>query len=321
MKRERTPIARMYKRSVGRSPFLLLLGLLLVENNRVQAFVRLPPPARTAHSRTSSAAATDPWTLHEAPPEQSSGHVFAFVNNGGAAAAANSTTTTNHDESSNVYQPSGFHTNKNSNNHGAAPHCNNHTSNGVAALQQIHASTAFNKLEEYPSSTSTSTSTATTTKGNKSAQHAAAVTAPEVNHWTEIMSQGWTDHSGGSNGNTVITNWDAVLSDFDLQQIERYWERLMPTVSYLGTETVAKIYKSLCVAYRAHRGQMRKSGDPFIIHPVEVAILLSGLKMDGETVMAGLLHDTVEDTDLTFAQVESLFGYTVRSIVEGETSK
>lgn len=138
--------------------------------------------------------------------------------------------------------------------------------------------------------------------------------SPEVTHWTSIMSQGWLDDNGSSD-----TKWDAVLSDYDLQQIETYWERLLPAVNYLGTETVAKIYQALCVAYRAHRGQMRKSGDPFIIHPLEVALLLSNLKMDGETVMAGLLHDTVEDTDLTFAQVESLFGHTVRSIVEGET--
>lgn len=52
---------------------------------------------------------------------------------------------------------------------------------------------------------------------------------------------------------------------------------------------------------------------------MEVALLLAGLKMDGDTVIAGLLHDTVEDTELTFAQVEALFGKTVRSIVEGET--
>jgi GTP pyrophosphokinase len=52
---------------------------------------------------------------------------------------------------------------------------------------------------------------------------------------------------------------------------------------------------------------------------VEVALLLAGLKMDGDTVIAGLLHDTVEDTELTFAQVEALFGKTARSIVEGET--
>jgi (p)ppGpp synthase/HD superfamily hydrolase len=55
------------------------------------------------------------------------------------------------------------------------------------------------------------------------------------------------------------------------------------------------------------------------VQPLEVALLLSGLKMDAETVIAGLLHDTVEDTNLTFAQVEAYFGRTVRSIVEGET--
>ena len=50
-----------------------------------------------------------------------------------------------------------------------------------------------------------------------------------------------------------------------------------------------------------------------------VATLLAGLKMDAETIMAGLLHDTVEDTDMTFEQVEAHFGSTVRGIVEGET--
>jgi GTP pyrophosphokinase len=90
-------------------------------------------------------------------------------------------------------------------------------------------------------------------------------------------------------------------------------------VSYLGTEKVVKVYDALRVAYRAHRGQARKSGEPFIIHPVEVSLLLAGLKMDGDTVMAGLLHDTVEDTDLTFELIEEMFGETVRAIVEGET--
>lgn len=138
--------------------------------------------------------------------------------------------------------------------------------------------------------------------------------APEVTHWTEMMRVGWTDETTSKN-----TKWDDVLSDFDVQQIETYWDELMPLVSYLGTDAVAKVYRALCVAYRAHRGQLRKSGEPFIIHPVQVAVLLSELKMDAETVMAGLLHDTVEDTDLTFHQVEKLFGHTVRSIVEGET--
>eukprot|EP00957_Ditylum_brightwellii_P049145 3728734-Ditylum_brightwellii.AAC.1 len=100
------------------------------------------------------------------------------------------------------------------------------------------------------------------------------------------------------------------MSYYDNEQVEMYWDKIMPTICYLGTKNVAKIKNALRVAYRAHRGQMRKSGEPFVIHPVEVALLLSELKMDAETVMAGLLHDTVEDTDLTFTQVEAMFGKT-----------
>lgn len=93
----------------------------------------------------------------------------------------------------------------------------------------------------------------------------------------------------------------------------------MPTVSYLGSQSSSNIKRALVVAYCAHRSQVRKSGEPFIIHPVEVGLLLAGLKMDEETVLAGLLHDTVEDTDLTFEEVEAMFGPVVRNLVEGET--
>jgi len=136
---------------------------------------------------------------------------------------------------------------------------------------------------------------------------------PEVTHWTEIMKFGFTD---APNSTAFL---DVVLNDYDISQIENYWDKLRPVVGYLGTQQASKVYQALCVAYRAHRGQMRKSGEPFIIHPVEVSLLLSNLKMDGETVISGLLHDTVEDTELTFSQVEALFGRTVRTIVEGET--
>ena len=146
-------------------------------------------------------------------------------------------------------------------------------------------------------------------------------TAPEVNTWTDIMSNGFLHDNTNGNEDDVEALYQDLkdMSHFDREQVDRYWNNLMPTVSYLGTEQVAKIWDALRVAYRAHRGQMRKSGEPFIIHPVEVALLLSGLKMDSSTVMAGLLHDTVEDTDLTFSQIEAMFGHTVRSIVEGET--
>lgn len=145
--------------------------------------------------------------------------------------------------------------------------------------------------------------------------------APEVTDWTSIMKQGPQMFFRKEQIETVDQVYEDLrdMSPYDCDQVDRYWEKLRPMISYLGTEQVAKIYDALRVAYRAHRGQMRKSGEPFIIHPVEVAILLAGLKMDGPTVKAGLLHDTVEDTELTFELVEEMFGKVVRSIVEGET--
>ena len=110
-----------------------------------------------------------------------------------------------------------------------------------------------------------------------------------------------------------------TLSQEDHLQIETYWDQLMPHVSFLGTTNAFQIKNALRVAYISHRHQRRKSGEPFVIHPIEVAILLTELHMDAETIMAGLLHDTVEDTELTFEQIELMFGSTVKSIVEGET--
>ena len=153
-------------------------------------------------------------------------------------------------------------------------------------------------------------------------------TAPEVNMWTTLMADGTNAAIYGPGKEDMSTEEEAMevlynglrdLTSFDHGEIERYWGQIMPTVAYLGTEGCHMIHQALRVAYRAHREQKRKSGEPFIIHPVEVSLLLSGLKMDAETVAAGLLHDTVEDTDLTFSQVEAMFGPVVRTIVEGET--
>ena len=102
-------------------------------------------------------------------------------------------------------------------------------------------------------------------------------------------------------------------------QIEVYWDMMEPNLRYLNTSDTGQVKSALRVAYLSHSGQMRKSGEPFIIHPINVAILLTELSMDVHSIMAGLLHDTVEDTDLTFSEVEALFGKTVRKIVEGET--
>ncbi len=101
--------------------------------------------------------------------------------------------------------------------------------------------------------------------------------------------------------------------------VRRLWRTLLPTLGYLTAEEVAMVKLALEVSCLAHQGQKRKSGAPFIEHPVEVARILAGLSMDVETICAGLLHDTAEDTHLSLEEIGAIFGEGVRQIVEGET--
>ena len=73
------------------------------------------------------------------------------------------------------------------------------------------------------------------------------------------------------------------------------------------------------LASKAHEGQMRRSGDPFITHPLGVATILAELGLDEETVAAALLHDAVEDTDLSLAEVEKEMGFQVAALIDGVT--
>lgn len=68
-----------------------------------------------------------------------------------------------------------------------------------------------------------------------------------------------------------------------------------------------------------HEGQLRKSGEPYVVHPLSVARILADLNMDSTTVIAGLLHDVLEDTDATYEEIRDLFGKEVADIVEGVT--
>ncbi|CAO2824366.1 unnamed protein product [Amaranthus hypochondriacus] len=107
---------------------------------------------------------------------------------------------------------------------------------------------------------------------------------------------------------------------FDHVSAESLWEDLKPSISYLPSGELELVQKALKLAFDAHDGQKRRSGEPFIIHPVEVARILGELELDWESIAAGLLHDTVEDTNVvTFEQIEKEFGSAVRHIVEGET--
>jgi len=88
---------------------------------------------------------------------------------------------------------------------------------------------------------------------------------------------------------------------------------------YLPDEQVARVRKAYLIGARAHAGQTRKSGEPYITHPVAVAAILAELGMDAETIIAAILHDTLEDTPLSRPELESEFGATVAELVDGVT--
>ncbi|TPH13316.1 bifunctional GTP diphosphokinase/guanosine-3',5'-bis pyrophosphate 3'-pyrophosphohydrolase [Litorilituus lipolyticus] len=87
--------------------------------------------------------------------------------------------------------------------------------------------------------------------------------------------------------------------------------------SYLSKVQIDLLKHAYIVARDAHEGQMRSSGDPYITHPVAVAINLAKMHLDHETLMAALLHDVIEDTEVTKDELAELFGHTVAELVEG----
>ena len=96
-------------------------------------------------------------------------------------------------------------------------------------------------------------------------------------------------------------------------------EVLALTAAYMPEEDVAFVRKALDYAVDAHKEQFRKSGEPYIVHPIQVAGILAGLKLDAVTVACGFLHDVVEDTDISLDELEAEFGHDVRMIVDGVT--
>ena len=96
-------------------------------------------------------------------------------------------------------------------------------------------------------------------------------------------------------------------------------ESLKQATDYLSPRDKERLAEAYSLAEGAHRGMFRRSGEPFITHPVAVTEILAEMKLDADALMAGLLHDTVEDTPVTFEEIESQFGTAVRRIVEGET--
>lgn len=89
--------------------------------------------------------------------------------------------------------------------------------------------------------------------------------------------------------------------------------------SYIDDPDLALIQRAYVFSARAHEGQVRLSGEPYLAHPLHVAKILADMRLDEPTVAAGLLHDTVEDTDATIDEIADLFGEEVADIVDGVT--
>ena len=86
---------------------------------------------------------------------------------------------------------------------------------------------------------------------------------------------------------------------------------------YLAAEQVEQVMRAYEFAAKAHEGQQRYSGEPYISHPVAVATILAELKLDAQTLMAALLHDVIEDTGVPKDHIASLFGGEVAELVDG----
>jgi GTP pyrophosphokinase len=116
---------------------------------------------------------------------------------------------------------------------------------------------------------------------------------------------------------------------FDDGRIEALGENISPeelfgdlisrVKKYHPSDDISMIEKAYKTADEAHHGQVRKSGEPYIIHPLYVAIILADLELDKETICAGILHDVVEDTILTKEEIEKEFGSDVALLVDGVT--
>lgn len=112
----------------------------------------------------------------------------------------------------------------------------------------------------------------------------------------------------------------SVKTMADFTSPETLYSELIASVrKYHPSADISMIEKAYQIAYNAHKDQKRKSGEPYIIHPLCVGIILADLELDKETIVAGLLHDVVEDTIMTSEEIEKEFGKEVALLVDGVT--
>src|SRR5579884_2268366 len=112
---------------------------------------------------------------------------------------------------------------------------------------------------------------------------------------------------------TIVPGKNVIPSQVTLEDL------LAETQQYLTEQDLERIRCAYALAKKAHAGVVRRSGEPFIQHPLEVALLLAGMRIDADGIIAALLHDVVEDTDYSLDDLRAQFGAEVATIVDGVT--
>src|SRR5690242_6728394 len=99
----------------------------------------------------------------------------------------------------------------------------------------------------------------------------------------------------------------------------RQYELVERVTHYNPNTDEALLNKAYVYAMQKHGTQKRASGDPYISHPLEVAAILTDLRLDDASIAVGLLHDTIEDTDATRTEIDTVFGVEIGKLVDGLT--
>lgn len=169
-------------------------------------------------------------------------------------------------------------------------------------------------------------------------EKAAALTqeAPEAGTEEKSSSKENTEPEAGeipgipeNNGTGVFARVEPAVHEANLKRIsapgvqksekELHDELMAKILSYHPSGDNTLIERAYQMAREAHKNQRRRSGEPYIIHPLSVAIILAELEMDKETIAAALLHDVAEDTDVTLDQIRAEFGDEIADLVDGVT--
>lgn len=117
-----------------------------------------------------------------------------------------------------------------------------------------------------------------------------------------------------------VVDGHAIKEKKDYEKPDELYDMLIARIrQYHPSTDIRMIEKAYELAKKAHGNQCRKSGEPYIVHPLWVAIILANLEMDKETIVAGMLHDVVEDTEVTDGEIEKEFGKEVALLVDGVT--